>query len=88
MHFKQCHIKKTQESTLTGLLVIGNMVAEVRNFQNSKNEFTGEEEQRELRGWQSGGREGGSLRAEEPEVGEPDPCGQLSAPGSGSQEIS
>ena len=52
MHFKQCHIKKTQESILTGLLVIGNMVAEVRSFQNSQNEFTGEEEQRELQGWQ------------------------------------
>ena len=55
MHFKQCHIKKTQESTVTGLLVIGNMVAEVRSFQNSQNEFTGEEEQRELQDWLSGG---------------------------------
>ena len=53
MHFKQCHIKKTQESLKSGLLVIGNLVtrAEVRD------EFTEEAEQLAagLRGWQPGG---------------------------------
>ena len=56
MHFKQCHIKKTQESLTTGLLVIGVTRAEVRD------EFTEEAEQLAagLLGWRQGGKGGGS----------------------------